>query len=223
VVAAAVAAGAMAFALAPGPSSAHQPSGAHPVVSAPDTAGTSNSGVTGAAAAAEFPIAGAPGTEAESIAVAYWGVNPCGGTIDVSWGELDPSLNALSQWWNPTSLYDNPSENSNCSITFNEAQTWDWPMFCTIMVHEYGHLSGHQHVNDPTNVMNPVYVGPIAQCASAPNPIPQAPAATASGVKVKAASAKKRVAHHRRHRKHRKHRKHHKHRRHSHRRHAKSS
>jgi hypothetical protein len=129
--------------------------------------------------------------QAELIAVEYWNSSPCGGDVTVVWGSLDPSINATSDWWNPTEAYGNPAANRNCTITFNQVQDFDWPMFCTVMVHEIGHLTGHQHVTDDTSVMYPVYVAPIPQCTGAG---PGAPVAAVAHASTKATPAVKRTA-----------------------------
>src|SRR5580765_8543039 len=126
-------------------------------------------------------FADAPGEDAaavaraQSIARAYWGVDPCGGAVGVSWAALGPDTNASSTWENPVGAYDDPAENADCEIVFNSAQDWDWPRFCTVLVHEYGHLSGHPHSSDRGDVMYPYYQQPVAPCDLAP----AAPPATA--------------------------------------------
>ena len=34
------------------------------------------------------------------------------------------------------------------------AAVYDWPWRCTRVVHEYGHLAGHGHVEDPADIMH---------------------------------------------------------------------
>ena len=84
-------------------------------------------------------------------------------------------------------------------------------MFCTVFVHEFGHLTGHQHVQDQNNVMYPIYVQPISQCANTPDPTAAvaapAPAKAASQAPVHHTVVKK----HKSHRAHRaSHKRHHK-------------
>jgi hypothetical protein len=162
--------------------------------------------------AQQFAVAGAAMGVARQIADAYWGYDPCGGQVAISWASLDPSINATSTWWNPSDAYADPQENNNCQVQFNANQSFDWQMFCTVFVHEFGHLTGHPHVQDQNNVMYPVYVQPISQCANTSDPTAQFAAPASKPVVTKAAAlhhtAKAHKAHHaRRHRKH--HRKHH--------------
>jgi matrixin len=155
--------------------------------------------VTGNAAAddAQFAVGSLALSDAETIAIDYWGAMPCNGSVDVSWQNLDPSINGVASWWNPVAAYGNASANSQCSISMNLAQDYSWPMLCTVVTHEIGHLTGHDHVTDQTNVMYPVYVGPIPQCVAPPIGVPQpagASAATSSTrgtVTAKAAKHKK--------------------------------
>lgn len=60
-----------------------------------------------------------------------------------------------------------------CTVVYN-ADTFDdvhfgaaayrWPMFCTLTVHEFGHLAGLGHSTDPRSVMYPVIAAPIRAC-----------------------------------------------------------
>jgi Matrixin len=128
---------------------------------------------------AQFAVGSLALSDAETIAVHYWGVLPCNGVVAVSWQSLDPTINGVATWWNPVAAYGNASANGDCSISLNTVQDYSWPMLCTVVTHEIGHLTGHDHVTDQTNVMYPVYVGPIAQCLAPPIGVPE-PVTTAS-------------------------------------------
>ncbi|MGI8801026.1 MAG: matrixin family metalloprotease [Solirubrobacteraceae bacterium] len=147
-----------------------------------------NDGGTGAAvnSSTVFPVDSAAMIRAEAIAVVYWNTTPCGGVVTVRWASLDPSINATSNWWNPVAAYGNAGANRQCSITLNQDQNFDWPMFCTVMVHEIGHLTGHPHVADPNSVMNPDYTDSISQClgtaTGAPTSTRKSTAASATAV-----------------------------------------
>jgi hypothetical protein len=159
---------------------------------AASTASAAGTAATATADATAFAVNSPAMVKAELIAVEYWSATPCSGQVSVSWGVLDPSLNATSNWWNPTEAYGNATANSQCTIVLNQYQRFDWPMFCSVMVHEIGHLTGHEHVLDKTSVMYPIYITPIAQCAgSAPDVAASAHAAT-----VKTAKTRKAHKHH---------------------------
>jgi hypothetical protein len=119
------------------------------------------------ARADEAPITTDSAAAAAEIAKTYWQATPCAGQVAVSWTPLDPATNATSTWSNPVSAYDAPEQNSACSIAFNSALEWDWTRYCSILVHEYGHLTGHAHAADERDVMYPYYLAPVDACAAA--------------------------------------------------------
>src|SRR4051812_45152555 len=155
---------------------------------------------------------------AQAIARAHWGLDPCGGQVALSWSALAPMINATSTWTNPRSSYDNPDLNGDCRIEFNTGMDFDWEKFCTVVVHEYGHLAGRPHSPDPHDVMAAFYEDPLPECMTpSSSPPSQAPIASttparAAVVKLRPA-APKRVVKHGKHKKHKKHKRHHKHRR----------
>jgi hypothetical protein len=121
--------------------------------------------------ATTYPVGGPAMQQARALADKHWGFDPCGTSVAISWDSLDPSINATSTWWNPSDPYNNPQENNHCQVQFNVNQAFDWPMFCTVFVHEFGHLAGHQHnQSDSADVMYPVYTQPTPECASTPDP-----------------------------------------------------
>ena len=134
-----------------------------------------------AATAVPVPASDALTTSAHALAVARWGVDPCGGQVTVTWAHMGAGINARSQWMS-VDVHD-PSTYSQCSITYNLDIDWDWPKLCTVIEHELGHLAGHEHVDDPHNVMSPYYVFPTAECTSRQPGVQPAPApvATAAG------------------------------------------
>lgn len=172
------------------------------------TAGAQHSAADSAGASAtsnlvRFAVDSPAMVQAELIAVKYWNTSPCGGVVSVSWAPLDPSINAASTWWNPVAAYGNASANSQCKITLNQVQDFDWPMFCTVMVHEIGHLVGQQHSTDQTSVMYPVYVAPIPECTGAPTgtSTAPAPAKAAATIATKPATTHKAHSRHKAHKK----------------------
>jgi hypothetical protein len=136
------------------------------------------------------PASDALTTTAHALAVAHWGVEPCAGQVTVTWAHMGPGINARSTWMS----YDihNPATYSQCAISYNLDVDWDWPKLCTVIEHELGHLSGHDHVNDPHDVMSPYYVYPTPECAAgaaAPAAAP-APATTAEAPATPPAASK---------------------------------
>ena len=142
--------------------------------------------------AVPVPATDALTATAHALAVARWGVDPCGGQVTVVWAHMGAGINARSQWMS-VDLHD-PSTYSQCSITYNLDIDWDWPKLCTVIEHELGHLAGHEHVNDSHNVMSPYYVLPTPECASAqPAAAPVAAAQTPAATTPGNATAKRKV------------------------------
>ena len=141
----------------------------------------------------ELPV---PATDAlmstaHGLAVSRWGVESCGGQVSVTWAHMGAGINARSQWMS-TDVH-NAATYSQCSITYNLDVDWDWPKLCTVVEHELGHLSGHEHVDDPHDVMSPYYVYPSPECAAgqtAPAAAP-APATTAEAPATASTSTRK--------------------------------
>jgi pyruvate/2-oxoglutarate dehydrogenase complex dihydrolipoamide acyltransferase (E2) component len=136
------------------------------------------------------PASDALTTTAHALAVAHWGVDPCAGQVTVTWAHMGAGINARSTWMS----YDvhNPATYTQCAISYNLDVDWDWPKLCTVIEHELGHLSGHDHVNDPHDVMSPYYVYPTPECAAgavAPAAAP-APATTAQSPATPPAASK---------------------------------
>lgn len=62
-------------------------------------------------------------------------------------------------------------------ITLNaDWPTWKPEYLCTVIVHEVGHLEGHDHSTDPGNVMYPIMLNYYAPCAQAMEPHRRHPA-----------------------------------------------
>jgi hypothetical protein len=147
------------------------------------------------APAVPVPAADALTTSAHSLAVARWGVEPCGGQVNVTWAHMGGGINARSQWMSVD--IHNPATYSQCSITYNLDVDWDWPKLCTVIEHELGHLAGHEHVNDSHDVMSPYYIFPSPECATAQPGAQAAPApvavaqAPATAARRKATSKRK--------------------------------
>ena len=135
------------------------------------------------------PASNALTTTAHALAVAHWGVDPCAGQVTVTWAHMGSGINARSTWMS----YDihNPATYSQCAISYNLDVDWDWPKLCTVIEHELGHLAGHDHVDDPHDVMSPYYVYPTPECAAGGGPAAApAPATTAEAPAVAPAASK---------------------------------
>jgi hypothetical protein len=145
-----------------------------------------------------FTIGSAAEQLAIQVAKTTWNADPCGGQVTVEWGTLGDDINAQSSWSNPQSAYDNPELNGSCKVTFNPGADFDWPKFCTVMVHEYGHLAGKPHSPDDRDVMAPYYTIPLQACVNStpaefvPAPAPAAQTQTkVASVRSKAKTAVK--------------------------------
>jgi hypothetical protein len=141
------------------------------------------------------PAADSQMATAHSLGVAHWGVDPCGGQVAMSWEHMGTGINARSQWMS-IDVHD-ASTYSDCSITYNLDVDWDWPKLCTVVEHELGHLSGHDHVDDPHDVMSPYYVYPSPECSPAKSQSAVAPdhAPRAVASSKHASSSKKKAKH----------------------------
>ena len=125
---------------------------------------------TAAAPDERFPSGGVAMEVARGIAVAHWGKAPCGGHVTVEWADMASTTNATSSWSAVGSPYAAPERNTDCRIRFNRQIAYDWERFCTVYVHEMGHLAGNPHVAEAGNVMASVYGGPLGICSATADP-----------------------------------------------------
>jgi hypothetical protein len=144
--------------------------------------------------AARWPVGGATLSTAMRLATEHWGFAPCGGQVALSWSRaLGPGVNAQASWANDVDAYLQPSRNTDCTIALSTRPEWDWPMLCSVVVHEVGHLTGHDHVDDEHDLMYYAYVEPDYACATTPEPVETgAPAGAPATPRVRVGAAPKR-------------------------------
>jgi matrixin len=129
-------------------------------------AGAARSHRSARSAAPRVASADAIGT-AEAVAAAYWGTAACSGDVQIAWKVRPQRVNAVASWANRHSSYGDPEGNYGCRVEFNPRATWSWAKFCTVLVHEFGHLTGHHHSPDPRDIMAPLFGAPLPGCVAA--------------------------------------------------------
>lgn len=130
--------------------------------------------------AERFPADGAEMARALQIAGEFWKQQPCGGAVAVRWDSLTAGTRAEAVWQNFEHAWNNPAGNFDCSIVFNRAMPFEWPDLCTTVVHEVGHLLGHQHSDhDEHEVMAEHAIEPLPVCGGVAEP-----AATTASVRT---------------------------------------
>lgn len=88
-----------------------------------------------------------------------WGVEPCGGRYRVELTTLPPGVRGHAGWREPaTSLgaFTTPSGTWTDCVIQLRAAAWtvdgvasEWPDACSVVLHEWGHLTGHPHSDEP--------------------------------------------------------------------------
>jgi hypothetical protein len=99
-----------------------------------------------------------------AIALHVWGAPNCG-QAHTEWERMpDPGVYGRA-------VYFSNGRNRDCAIVLNTTnKLWREPleseMLCTIIVHEMGHLTGHNHSDDWRNVMYPHTTHTYWRCAT---------------------------------------------------------
>ena len=115
-----------------------------------------------------FPANGPAMEAAFFVAKSHWGKEPCGGTVAIQWADLAPGDAAYSHWMTfGQDPFAAPETNMDCRIEFNRRQEYDWPKLCTVAAHEIGHLLGHDHTADHTDLMAESYTRVLPACQQA--------------------------------------------------------
>ena len=128
----------------------------------------------------------------------HWGMTPCGGRVSIRWGALDPSLNAQSSWVNPVDDFAQPSRNTDCQMTLSTGDDVGLAEALHGRDPRDRPPHGHDHVDDPTDIMYFAYVQPAPECAAMAEPVETgvpaaAPRAVATPPKKPARVAKAKV------------------------------
>lgn len=110
------------------------------------------------------------------IGAQRWGRLPCGGEIALSWRAMPAGTNAASAWTNPVAAFGAPEHNTACQIAFSTTAAFDWRTFCTVAVHELGHLAGHPHSPRSDDIMAEYFSAPEPTCARTADPSGYVPA-----------------------------------------------
>ena len=95
-----------------------------------------------------YPQGSPAAKAAQAIAIKQWHKEPCDGDVGIGWSPMAWDTYANSTW-NVTS----GGRWINCHVELNSRVTFSWSRFCTIMVHEYGHLIGLDHSGDRGSIM----------------------------------------------------------------------
>jgi len=89
---------------------------------------------------------------AAAKAEVYWGGTYCK-TITFNFRQLADRRIAEAKW----AAYPNSKEYLDCYVTFNtdptRIRTTFWH-YCSAVIHEFGHLSGHVHIANPRGIMH---------------------------------------------------------------------
>ena len=115
-------------------------------------------------AAERFPTDGPDLARSMRIAEKFWGKRPCGGRVELRWGDLHGTTRAEARWMNAYDAWNRPRRNFDCSITFNNRLRFNPKGLCSTVVHEVGHLLGKRHSHSRRSVMYEFESAPLREC-----------------------------------------------------------
>lgn len=154
-----------------------------------------------AAQAGTYPVGSPVWNAAIAASEAHWGSMPCGGAVTYSWTDLPEGIVGYASWMQDSSAPQDASRFSDCRLDLAVSADLGPALFCTVMAHEIGHLHGHEHVDDPSNLMAPRLGKPLPGCKAAMAPLRPAVVAqeestpkTAAPARTAAARRNKRAA-----------------------------
>jgi hypothetical protein len=88
-----------------------------------------------------------------------WGVEPCGGDYRVELTALPPNVRGHAAWREPATssgAFATPGGTWTDCVIHLPATAWTpegvasaWPDACSVVLHEWGHLTGHPHSDEP--------------------------------------------------------------------------
>jgi Matrixin len=99
--------------------------------------------------------------EALHIAIDKWG-STCTERPQVRFRTLRSDTLGMARWQGMWDIP--PREREDCEILLNSRKDWTWLKLCTTVVHEYGHLDGHDHSESEESVMEREYTHPYKGC-----------------------------------------------------------
>lgn len=142
------------------------------------------------ARAETYPVGSPTWNAAIEASVAHWGSLPCGGTVEFSWTALPAGVMGYASWMRSGLAPSDSTRFTTCRVDLNPEMDLGPEMFCTTLAHELGHLHGHEHVDDPGNLMAASIGEPLPACEAAMAPLrPTVVAATAEPAAAHAAEA----------------------------------
>jgi hypothetical protein len=152
-----------------------------------------------ASAAEPYPIGSPSWNAAVEASVAHWNATPCGGEIEYLWSALPDGVMGYASWYRAGDAPEDASQFTSCRVELNPEMDLGPELFCTTVAHELGHLLGHDHVENPDDLMAEAIGEPLPECVTAMAPFAPvaetapAPAATRTAKPAKAKRAAKRA------------------------------